>query len=68
MKEKSLWYFEYEGQLDAILLRLGSRTLDHHQAVKEYIRLPKVMEEVWASITRSIDIKPIVETLKRKAR
>jgi hypothetical protein len=64
MKEKSLWYFEYARQMDAILNRLGARSLDHTEAVEEEIRLDGAMTDVWNSLTRSIDIKPIVEAIK----
>jgi hypothetical protein len=67
MKEKSFWYFEYASQLDAILYRLGSRALDHAQAVEEFIRLGAAMTDVWKGLTRSIDIKPVVEAAKEGA-
>jgi hypothetical protein len=66
MKEKSMWYFESCNQIDAILSRLGAGTLDHGRAVEENIRLEKAMTDVWRAVTKSIDIRPIVEIAKRK--
>jgi len=60
MKEKSLWYFEPASQVNAILLRLGSGALEHATAVDEHLRLQNAMDQIWAELTRSIDIKPIV--------